>query len=135
MTSVTLTTFPDMPVASVGVMAAAKTNSESFWDLVTLIFSSTLKLQAEGVMGYSYISPNSPWVLEKSAPSTILANICLGTTEATSAVSWAVSSFQMVLSMSYKQPRTAFKEVLRPFPEYWPAICQCNTRLCTLGTR
>lgn len=50
-----------MPVASVGVMIGAEPNSETFWDLVTLIFSSTPSLQDRGVMGYSYISPDFPY--------------------------------------------------------------------------
>lgn len=58
MTSVTLKTFHDMPIASVGALAGGEPDSEAFWDLVTLIFSSTRKLQAGNVMGYSYISAN-----------------------------------------------------------------------------
>lgn len=61
MTSVTLKTFPDMPVASVGVMAGAAPNSDAFWDLVSLIFSSAPRLQEQGVVGYSYISPDFPY--------------------------------------------------------------------------
>lgn len=58
MTSVTLKTFPDMPVASVGVTVGAAPNSQAFWNLTTVIVSSAPKLQERNVMGYSYISPN-----------------------------------------------------------------------------
>ena len=50
-----------MPIASVEVAAGAEPNSEAFWDLVTLIFSSAPRLQASNVMGYSYISPSFPY--------------------------------------------------------------------------
>ena len=61
MTSVTLKTFPDMPVASISVLAGAKPNSEAFWDLVTLIFSSAPTLQDLGVTGYTFIAPETPY--------------------------------------------------------------------------
>ena len=61
MTSVTLKTYPDMPVASVSVSIAAEPDSVAFWNFTTFIVSQAPRLQESGIMGYSYLSPAYPY--------------------------------------------------------------------------
>lgn len=61
MTSVTLKTFPELPIASLSVtIVAAKPNSNAFWAAITYIVSQAPQLQEKGIMGYSYLSPAYP---------------------------------------------------------------------------
>lgn len=57
MTSVTLKTYPSMPIAAAGIVFGAAPNSEAFWNATTFIVSQSPRLQASGVMGYCYLSP------------------------------------------------------------------------------
>lgn len=61
MTSVTVKTFPEMPVAAAGVLIAAPPNSEAFWDVTTYVISQAPYLQDRGVMSYTYIAPDYPY--------------------------------------------------------------------------
>lgn len=61
MTSVTLKTFQDMPIASASVMIGAAPDSEAFWNFSTFIVSQSPRLQDSGVMGYSYLSPSTSY--------------------------------------------------------------------------
>jgi hypothetical protein len=61
MTSVTLKTFPEMPVAALSVQVGAEPASDAFWDAITFIVSSAPRLQESNIMGYSYISPAYPY--------------------------------------------------------------------------
>ena len=61
MVSVTLKTFPDMPVASLSVLIAAEPDSEAFWNATTFFVSQAPQLQDSGIMGYSYLSAAYPY--------------------------------------------------------------------------
>lgn len=61
MTSVTLKTFPEMPVASAAVLIGAAPDSEAFWNFTTYIVSQSPRLQEFGVMGYCYVAPQFPY--------------------------------------------------------------------------
>ena len=61
MTSVTLKTYPDMPVASVSVLIAAEPDSNAFWNFTTYIVSQAPRLQDAGIMGYTYLTPAYPY--------------------------------------------------------------------------
>lgn len=61
MTSVTLKTYPEMPVASASVLIAAAPDSEAFWNATTYIIAQSPRLQESGVMGYCYIAPSYPF--------------------------------------------------------------------------
>ena len=61
MTSVTIKTYPEMPVASMSVMIGAEPDSEAFWNFTTFIVSSAPQLQDSEVMGYCYVAPASPY--------------------------------------------------------------------------
>ena len=61
MTSVTLKTFPEMPVASASVLIGAAPDSEAFWNFTTFIVSQSPELQSSGVQGYCYIAPEFPY--------------------------------------------------------------------------
>jgi hypothetical protein len=56
MTSVTLKTYHEMPVASAAVLIGAAPDSEEFWNATTYIISQSPRLQESGVMGYCYIA-------------------------------------------------------------------------------
>lgn len=57
MTSVTIKTFPSMPVAVVDVTFGGAPGSEAFWNATTYVVSQSPRLQASGIMSYCYLSP------------------------------------------------------------------------------
>lgn len=57
MSSVTVKTYHEMPVASAAVLFDAPPNSEAFWNATTYIIAQSPRLQESGVMGYYYIAP------------------------------------------------------------------------------
>jgi hypothetical protein len=61
MTSVTLKTFAEMPVASASVLIGAAPDSEAFWNFTTFIVSQSPRLQEFGVQGYCYVAPEFPF--------------------------------------------------------------------------
>src|ERR1700760_3648765 len=61
MTSVTLKTYPPMPVAAINALVGAAPESEAFWNFTTFIVSQTPKLQERGIMGYSYVGNAIPY--------------------------------------------------------------------------
>ena len=60
MTSVTLKTYPEMPMASFAIAIGADPESDAFWNFTTFIVSSSARLQKSGVMGYCYLTPAYP---------------------------------------------------------------------------
>ena len=61
MTSVTLKTFHEVPIASAFVLVAGSPDSEPFWNAATYMISQSPRLAESGIMGYSYVAPEYPY--------------------------------------------------------------------------
>ena len=61
MISVTVKTFPEMPVATLSTTILGAENSEAFWNASTFILSQSPRLADSGVVGYSYLSSAYPY--------------------------------------------------------------------------
>ncbi|KAL1962101.1 hypothetical protein VTN77DRAFT_568 [Rasamsonia byssochlamydoides] len=59
MTSATFTIYPDKPISSYEVYIASTANSDAWWDVMAYFMSEVPRLSDSGMMGYTYIYPNT----------------------------------------------------------------------------